>query len=209
MEQPVLIKCNVYNDNRGTFAPLSLNYKGRGELDKNWTQSNISISDEKWTIRGLHFQNGEYAQSKLIKVIQGSIIDFVVDLRFDSPDYLNVKFYDLNEGKPLELYVPKGFAHGFITREDNTIVQYLVDAPYSPENEGTLYWKELPTIKKTIEEYITDFDEDEIVISDKDRETYNMPELSPLVEELVVDMIKKYPNDNDLGKRIRSYFNPF
>lgn len=209
MEQPVLIKCDVYSDHRGKFAPLQLNYEGRGELDKDWLQSNISISEKKWTIRGLHFQNGGCAQSKLIKVIQGSILDFVVDLRYDSINYLDVKFYDLKDSNSVELYVPKGFAHGFITRTDNTIVQYLVDAPYSPESEGCLYWKELPIIKKVIEEYILDFDEDGIVISDKDKGTYNMPELSPLIEELVEDMIKKYPNDVDLGRKIRTYFNPF
>lgn len=209
MEQPKLIKSEMYNDHRGRFAPLQLSYANKGDIDKNWLQSNISISDKKWTIRGLHFQNGEYAQSKLIKVIQGEILDFVVDLRFDSETYLDVKFYDLSDNNALELYIPKGFAHGFITRTDNTIVQYLVDAPYSPESEGCLYWKELPIIKQRIGEYIPDFDEDNVIISDKDKSTYNMPELSPLVEELVEELIKKYPNDMELGKQIRKHFNPF
>ena len=92
---------------------------------------------------------------------------------------------------------------------DNTIVQYLVDAPYSPESEGCLYWKELPIIKQRIGEYIPDFDEDNVIISDKDKSTYNMPELSPLIEDLIGDLIKKYPNDLELGKQIRHHFNPF
>ena len=74
MEQPKLIKSEMYDDHRGRFAPLQLHYTNRGELDKDWLQSNISISDKKWTIRGLHFQNGLFSQSKLIKVIQGSIL---------------------------------------------------------------------------------------------------------------------------------------
>lgn len=209
MEQPKLITSKMFDDHRGRFAPLQLNYVNCGEMDKKWLQSNISISNKRWTIRGLHFQNGEYAQSKLIKVIQGEILDFVVDLRFDSPDYLSVKFYHLTDGTSTDLYVPKGFAHGFITFRDNTIIQYLVDASYSPENEGCLYWKDLPMIKKTIEDYISEFDEDEIIISDKDKSTYNMPELSPLVEELVGELIKKYPNDGELGKHIRNHFSPF
>lgn len=209
MEQPKLIKCEMYDDHRGRFAPLQLQYTDKGELDKKWLQSNISISDKKWTIRGLHFQNGQYAQSKLIKVIQGNILDFVVDLRYDSPDWMTTKFYNLIDKHSLDLYVPKGFAHGFITLTDNVIVQYLVDAPYSPESEGCLHWKDLPVIKKTIEEYIPDFNEEDVIMSDKDKITCNVPELSPMIEELVADLIKKYPNDNELGKQIRSHFNPF
>ena len=120
MEQPELNKCYVFNDERGKFAPLSLSYKGQGVLDKQWVQSNLSITMSKNTIRGLHFQNGKFAQSKLVKVVRGKVLDFIVDLRPESLHHMNVSFYDLDDS--VELYVPRGFAHGFITLMDNTIV---------------------------------------------------------------------------------------
>ena len=212
MEQPELITCNVYNDNRGKFAPLSLSYKGKGVLDKKWIQSNLSISMSKNTIRGLHFQNGEFAQSKLVKVVRGKVLDFIVDLRPESLYHMNVKFYELDDS--VELYVPKGFAHGFITLTDNTIVQYLVDNDYSPENEGCLNWEELPIIKEEIEFVFPDFNPDEVVISDKDKITYNLPEPvestnEPATEKIIVDLIIKYPNDLELGRMVRRLYNPY
>ena len=212
MEQPELNKCLVFNDERGKFAPLSLSYKGKGVLDKQWIQSNLSLSMLKNTIRGLHFQNGGFAQSKLVKVVRGKVLDFIVDLRPESPYHMNVNFYELDDS--VELYVPRGFAHGFITLTDNTIVQYLVDNDYSPENEGCLNWEELPVIKNTINLVFPEFNPDEIVISDKDKLTYNLPEPvkstnEPATENIIVDLIKKYPNDSDLGRMVRRLFSPY
>lgn len=162
METGFKINNSVFEDHRGVFAPLSLS-----SLDKKWIQSNISINPKKGTFRGLHFQVGEFAQSKLIKVITGSIIDIIVDIRPDSKDYLVVQPFFVNPGE--ELYVPKGFAHGFLTTEDNTVVQYLVDNIYSPENEGSIYWKEFDDITEIIKEFQDGIlDEDSLVISNKD-----------------------------------------
>ena len=212
MEQPELNKCYVFNDERGKFAPLSLSYKGQGVLDKQWVQSNLSITMSKNTIRGLHFQNGKFAQSKLVKVVRGKVLDFIVDLRPESLHHMNVSFYDLDDS--VELYVPRGFAHGFITLMDNTIVQYLVDNDYSPENEGCLNWEELPIIREEIELVFPEFNPDEIVISDKDKLTYNLPEPvkssnEPATENIIVDLIKKYPDDYDLGRMVRRLFSPY
>jgi len=153
----------VFVDHRGTFAPLSLNSEG-----KNWLQSNISFNPEIYTLRGLHFQVGEKAQAKLIKVITGSIIDFIVDIREDSPDYMKLYHYFMNPGD--ELLVPRGFAHGFITTSFNTIVQYLVDNDYSPESEGSIYWKEVDGLYDILNSYVLS---DIIVMSDKDYITKN------------------------------------
>jgi dTDP-4-dehydrorhamnose 3,5-epimerase len=153
----------VFVDHRGTFAPLSLNSEG-----KNWLQSNISFNPEIYTLRGLHFQVGEKAQAKLIKVITGSIIDFIVDIREDSPDYMKLYHYFMNPGD--ELLVPRGFAHGFITTSFNTIVQYLVDNDYSPESEGSIYWKEIDGLCDILNSYVVS---DIIVMSDKDYITKN------------------------------------
>jgi dTDP-4-dehydrorhamnose 3,5-epimerase len=161
MEKALLIDNKVFIDKRGTFSPLDLS-----KLDKNWVQSNISVNPRKYTLRGLHFQKNEYAQAKLIKVISGKILDFVVDLRVVSEDYNKVFFFEMNEGD--EVYVPRYFAHGFITIEDNTIVQYLVDNDYSPENEGVKVWTDYPEIKKRIKEISSSFSDDLVLIADKD-----------------------------------------
>ena len=159
MEFAKLIHNKVFKDNRGTFAPLSLKYENSSiiELNKNWLQSNISLNPVKHTLRGLHFQVGDKAQCKLIKVINGSIIDFVVDIRPESPEYMSVQMFGMDPND--ELLVPRGYAHGFITLEDNNIVQYLVDNDYSPESEGSIYWKEVDIIKNLLKRY-----EDSIII---------------------------------------------
>lgn len=168
MEFAKLIHNKVFKDNRGTFAPLSLKYENLSitELNKNWVQSNISVNPVKHTLRGLHFQIGDKAQCKLIKVINGSIIDFIVDIRPESSEYMSVYTFGMEPND--ELIVPRGYAHGFITLEDNTIVQYLVDNDYSPESEGSIYWKEVDVVKNILKRY-----EDSIIISDKDLITKN------------------------------------
>ena len=168
MEFPLLIENRVFEDNRGVFAPLSLNYgnSDNSELQKNWVQSNVSFNPNQYTLRGLHFQIGDMAQSKLIKVITGRIMDFIIDIRSESPDYM--KLYTFIMVPNLELFVPKGFAHGFITTEPNTIVQYLVDNDYSPESEGSIYWKEVDELRVLIGEY-----ESDMTISEKDFYTKN------------------------------------
>ena len=168
MEQPYLIENKVFEDNRGVFAPLSLNYDNSDnlELRKNWIQSNVSFNPNQYTLRGLHFQIGDKSQSKLIKVITGRIMDFIIDIRSESPDYM--KLYTFIMVPNLELFVPKGFAHGFITTEPNTIVQYLVDNDYSPESEGSIYWKEVDELRVLLGEY-----ESDMTISEKDFYTKN------------------------------------
>ena len=161
MEQPRIINNRIFYDDRGSFSPLSL-----FELDKEWKQSNISVNPKKFTLRGLHYQSEETAQAKLIKVINGRILDFVVDLRVPLKPYNNCQFFEMKGGD--ELIVPRGFAHGFITLEDNTVVQYLVDNDYSPNNEGSLLWSSLPDIKKEILKLDSTFDISNIIISEKD-----------------------------------------
>ncbi len=167
MEQALKISNRVFIDHRGVFAPLSLN-----TLDKNWIQSNISFNPDRATFRGLHFQIGEFAQAKLIKVITGRIIDFVIDIRPDSEKYMTLYEFEILPGE--ELYVPRGFAHGFLTLEDNTVVQYLVDNVYKPEKEGSIFWREIPGIVKIIEELMPN---QPLNISERDYFTknFNLP----------------------------------
>jgi dTDP-4-dehydrorhamnose 3,5-epimerase len=161
MEKANFIENRVFLDERGSFSPLDLS-----KLGKNWVQSNISVNPKKFTLRGLHFQKNEYAQAKLIKVINGRVLDFVVDMRQVSEDYNKVFFFNMKQGD--EVYVPRYFAHGFITLSEDTIVQYLVDNDYSPENEGIKVWTEYPEIISKIKEMETSFSEDLVLIADKD-----------------------------------------
>lgn len=169
METAQLIYNPVFKDDRGTFAPLPLIF-GEGKLSilkKTWLQSNLSVNPKKWTLRGLHYQSEPYAQTKLVKVITGKIIDFVVDLRVESEDFGKCFIFDVTPNN--ELYVPKGFAHGFITTEDNTVVQYLVDEKYHQPKEGSIMWSSIPMIVEHFKNNINNFNTDEILISDKDK----------------------------------------
>ena len=155
MEKAILFDSGTFLDNRGSFTPLSLEL-----FDKTWLQSNVSVNDKRNTFRGLNFQKGEFAQAKLLKVIHGEIIDYIVDLREDSEDYMKLQEFKLTRNNAL--LVPRGFAHGFITTEKNTIVQYLVDNVYNKESEGTLFWNEVPELRKK-------FKGKDLIISEKDK----------------------------------------
>jgi dTDP-4-dehydrorhamnose 3,5-epimerase len=154
LEKAILSESKTFYDNRGQFTPVLL------DLEKNkWIQSNVSISTLKNTFRGLHYQEDPFSQAKLIKVIKGRILDIVVDLREDSPDFNKAEFFMLNPDN--QLYVPRNFAHGFLTLEDDCIVQYHVDNEYSKENERTLFWNEV----RELNEILKDIN---LVISEKD-----------------------------------------
>ncbi len=161
METAKLIESPIFYDNRGGFAPLQLNV-----FDKTWLQSNLSINTKSLTLRGLHYQRGESAQAKFIKVIRGVILDFVIDLRPESSEFGRISFFYMKAGK--ELFVPRNFAHGFITLEDDTIVQYLVDNVYDQSSERTIHWKTIPMIENEIKKYIPKFLPRNVTISKKD-----------------------------------------
>lgn len=135
-----LITPKVYNDNRGNFTE-GYNYKYyklKYKIADKFVQDNISFSKNKSTIRGMHLQKEPYAQSKLIFVSQGSILDFFVDLRRNSETFGQYKCVILKYKKKQFLYISKGFAHGFKTLEDNTTVLYKVSNYYSSKDELTL-----------------------------------------------------------------------
>ena len=130
------------------------------------------IKLKKNILRGLHLQT-KNSQDKYVTVLKGKIFDVSVDLRKNSKTFgKHFSIYLTN--KPYNsIYIPKGFAHGFITLRDNTIVQYLVDNDYSPENEGSIVWTHFQLIKLKIENLVGKFDENDIVMSDKDLITKN------------------------------------
>ena len=154
--KPQLFKTGVFGDDRGLFFPLDLK-----SCSKSWLQSNISIS-KKHTFRGLHHQIGETAQCKLISVVKGSILDFLVDLRKGS--FEEACFFRMTPGD--QLLVPKGFAHGFLALEEDTMIQYLVDNVYSPKTEISFDWKSNETVKELILAEVGD--ETKLLLATKD-----------------------------------------
>tara|TARA_B110000003_G_C16360852_1_gene422620 strand:+ start:120 stop:656 length:537 start_codon:yes stop_codon:yes gene_type:complete len=111
-------------------------------LDINFVQDSISKSNHAGTIRGMHFQRGADAQAKLINVVDGSILDFFVDLRESSKTFLSYGSIELESSTDKSLFIPRGFAHGFITLKENTVVSYKLDNFYNPLSEETLLWND-------------------------------------------------------------------
>jgi dTDP-4-dehydrorhamnose 3,5-epimerase len=134
-----ILKPKVFNDNRGYFFESYSQIKMPSSYQSiHFIQDNQSLSLQKGTLRGIHFQNNPKAQTKLVRCIQGSIWDVAVDFRVGSPTYLKWFGVELTPENYLQLLVPKGFGHAFITLLDNTIVAYKVDEYYSKEHDGSI-----------------------------------------------------------------------
>ena len=126
----------------------------------NFIQDNQSYSS-KGTLRGLHFQTGDAAQAKLVRVTKGSAYDVAVDLRPDSPTFKQWYGVELSEDNHLQFFIPRGFAHAFVALEDNTIFQYKVDNYYSGVNDGGVIWND--------EELAINWPELKLELSEKDK----------------------------------------
>ena len=142
-----LIEVERLEDHRGFFGRLwcEKEMKEQG-LNTNLVQSNISFSRNKGTLRGLHFQKSPYQETKLVRCTQGSIYDVIVDLRPDSPTYLEWCGVELSAENRSMIYVPEDFGHGFLTLEDNSEIYYLVTEFYNRDFEGGIRYDD-PTIK--------------------------------------------------------------
>ena len=140
-----ILEPDRYGDERGYFSPyyIEANLKELGF--QGVKQANRSKS-AKGVVRGLHFQEDPMCQAKIVEVIKGSAIDVVVDIRKDSDTYGKFTAVKLTEDNNRQLFVPRGFAHGFISLEDDTIFQYLVDNDYAPDKEGGILWND-PLLK--------------------------------------------------------------
>lgn len=132
-----------HGDERGYFMET---YKqqifAQYGLQTDWVQENESLSGKKYTIRGLHFQLPPAAQTKLLRAIQGEVLDVFVDLRKDSATYGQWDAIHLSAENCRAVYVPRGFAHGFCTLTENAIIQYKVDSPYAPEYDSGIRWND-------------------------------------------------------------------
>ena len=142
IEGLLVIKPKVFGDDRGYFFE-SWSEKSFFEygLDLNFVQDNQSLSS-KGVLRGLHFQNPPFAQGKLVRVIKGAVLDVVVDIRKESSTYGQYFSIELNEENKTIFWIPPGFAHGFITLEDDTVFTYKCTRVYNSASEEALLWND-------------------------------------------------------------------
>jgi len=138
----LIIEPKVFFDERGYFFESfnEVNFQKYG-IQSHFVQDNISKSSKN-TVRGLHFQINPFAQGKLIKVLKGAVQDIAVDLREASATYGQYTNILLSEENHRILYIPTGFAHGFLTLEDDTIFSYKCTAPYNKEAERVIVWND-------------------------------------------------------------------
>jgi dTDP-4-dehydrorhamnose 3,5-epimerase len=133
-----------HGDARGWFSEtFNAGRMARAGLDLTWVQDNHSMSATPGTLRGLHFQAPPRAQDKLVRCSRGAVWDVAVDIRRGSPTYGRWVGVDLTAENGRQLFVPKGFAHGFVTRLPDTEVQYKCTDTYAPECDGALHWNSL------------------------------------------------------------------
>jgi dTDP-4-dehydrorhamnose 3,5-epimerase len=136
-----LVLPRKFMDDRGYFVE-TYNQKAliEGGIDLKFVQDNHSLSTEPGTLRGLHFQREPYAQDKLVRVVKGRVWDVAVDIRKSSPTYRQWVGVELGAENQLQLLIPVGFAHGFVTLEPNTEVIYKVTAHYDPASDAGIAW---------------------------------------------------------------------
>ena len=137
---PAVICPKLFKDERGHFFE-SFNEKEFKEkvADVTFVQDNESKS-AYGTVRGLHFQKGEHAQAKLVRVVKGAAVDVVVDIRPESEQFGRYFFAYLSEKNHRQIFVPRGFAHGFIALDDDTVFQYKCDNLYCKESESSIFF---------------------------------------------------------------------
>nr|WP_260442256.1 dTDP-4-dehydrorhamnose 3,5-epimerase [Fusobacterium hwasookii] len=170
-----VIEPQIFEVSRGYFFE-SYNYNTFKEIgiNNNFVQDNHSKS-LKGVLRGLHLQSRDYSQAKLISVLKGSMLDIVVDLRENSKTFGKYFSIELNEKSKKMLFIPKGFAHGFLTLEDNTEIFYKCDNFYNPKNEIGIIWNDRDlNINWNFEKY--DINENKLIISEKDKNNISFKE---------------------------------
>ena len=134
-----IMEPKVFGDHRGYFMETYSErvFRELG-IDNVFVQDNESFTAQKGTLRGLHFQNDPMSQTKIVRVLQGAVMDVAVDLRKGSPTYLQWEAVELSEENKRMFYIPRGFAHGFLTLTDNVKFVYKVDNLYSPECDRSI-----------------------------------------------------------------------
>ena len=159
-----IIEPAVFGDHRGFFTESysDKDFKEAG-IDFDFIQDNHSLSTEPGVLRGLHFQKGQAAQTKLIRVVTGAVLDVIVDIRKGSPTYGEWEGYILSASNHRQLLVPKGYAHGFVTLTDNVNFLYKCDNYYNAEADGGIAFDD-PKLAIT-----WPIDQSKAILSEKDK----------------------------------------
>jgi dTDP-4-dehydrorhamnose 3,5-epimerase len=146
LEGLLIIRPRVFEDDRGYFfESFRLDKMREFGIDLDFVQDNESKS-QKDVLRGLHFQNPPFEQGKLVRVVKGAVLDVAVDIRKDSGTYGEWLSQELTEENKSMLWIPPGFAHGFLTLQNDTIFQYKCTNYYNKDSEGSIRWDD-PTLK--------------------------------------------------------------
>ena len=163
-----LITPEKNQDDRGFFARIFCKQEfAEHEIVDDFVQSSVSFNPQKGTLRGMHYQVPPHGEAKLIRCTRGAIFDVVIDIRSDSSTRGQWASYELNEDNQHTLYVPEGFAHGFISLADNSELVYHVSAYYAAASARTMPWNHAALgISWPLQP---------IVISDRDREAKDDP----------------------------------
>lgn len=138
-----VIEPKVYRDGRGYFFESfsKRDFEKITGVRPDFVQEN-QASSTYGVLRGLHFQKGEHAQAKLVRVVEGCVLDVVVDIRPDSPTFGRHFSIELSADNFRQLYIPRGFAHGYVVLSPTAVFQYKVDNYYCPESEGAIIWND-------------------------------------------------------------------
>lgn len=160
LEGAYIIEPKVFGDERGWFMETYSAIK-TPEIVCDFVQDNHSYSKEKGILRGIHFQNGEHSQTKLVRCIRGAVLDVAVDLRKGSPTYLKWEAVELSAENKKQLFIPKGFGHGFLTLTEDVEFVYKTDNYYNYKSDRSIRWND-PEIN-------IDWGIENPILSDKDK----------------------------------------
>lgn len=143
LEGVLILEPRVFGDERGYFFESYNKERFRQEtgLDIDFVQDNESKSSYG-VLRGMHFQKGKDAQSKLVRVVKGRVLDVAVDIRKGAPTFGRYVAVELSEDNHRQLFIPRGFAHGFVVLSQEAIFQYKCDNLYAPASEGAIAWND-------------------------------------------------------------------
>jgi len=134
-----IVEPQVFGDERGWFMETYSRIK-TPEITCDFVQDNQSYSKEKGILRGIHFQNGDHAQAKLVRCVRGSVLDVAVDLRKNSSTYKQWVAVELSAENKKQLFIPRGFGHGFLTLTDDVEFVYKTDNYYNYESDRSILW---------------------------------------------------------------------
>ena len=174
----LLIEPQIFGDTRGWFME-TYSKKKTPQINCEFVQDNHSLSAQKSTLRGIHFQYPPMEQAKLVRCTGGAILDFAVDRRPNSETYKQWVSFELSAENKKQLFIPRGFGHAFLTLTENAEVQYKADNYYSPEHDGAIRWSD--------PEMNIDWGARNPILSDKDNNAPLLKDIAPFKAKVAGD----------------------